>query len=99
MKNIVTVARLNDKARRIYELPENVTLQPGTLVRVETRSGDLLYGQTVTPSALMDDAAVTTIKATLGMDETGNFLKVKAAFGEPEEMVYATGKQEPNETE
>lgn len=89
MKNIITVTRLNDKARRIYELPEDVTLQKGTLVQVETRFGNLLYGFTATASALMDDTAVAMIRATLGMNEAGNFLKVKtvygkAVYGEPE---------------
>lgn len=97
MKNIVTVTRLNDKARRIYELPENVTLQPGTLVQVETRSVDLLYGQTATASALMDDNAVQIIRATLGMDETGDFLKVKAVYGEPHELDSETDEQEESE--
>ena len=86
MKNIITVTRLNDKARRIYELPEDVTLQKGTLVQVETRFGDLLYGFTATASALMDDTAVAMIRATLGMDPAGDFLKVKAVYGEPEAL-------------
>ena len=86
MKNIITVTRLNDKARRIYELPEDVTLQKGTLVQVETRFGDLLYGLTATASALMDDTAVAMIRATLGMNEAGDFLKVKAVYGEPEAL-------------
>ena len=34
MKNIITVKRINDNARRIYELPEDVTLQPGTIVEL-----------------------------------------------------------------
>ena len=86
MKNIITVKRINDNARRIYELPEDVTLQKGTLVQVETRFGDLLYGFTATASALMDDTAVAMIRATLGMNEAGNFLKVKTVYGEPEAL-------------
>ena len=86
MKNIITVKRINDNARRIYELPEDVTLQQGTLVQVETRFGDRLYGITTTASALMDDTAVTALRAVLGMDATGDFLPVKAVYGEPEEL-------------
>ena len=84
MKNIITVTRLNDKARRIYELPEDVTLQPGIIVELQNRFDNLTLGVTQSYNALLDDNAVAMIRATLGMDPAGDFLKVKAVYGEPE---------------
>ena len=105
MKNIITVNRINDKARRIYELPEDKAVKAGTLVQVETRFGDRLYGITTTDSALMDDTAVAIIRAALGMNPAGDFLPVKAVYGEPEEIQYPedtepdAGEDEPEDDE
>lgn len=106
MKNIITVKRINDNARRIYELPEDKPVKAGTLVQVNSRYGDLLYGITITDSALMDDTAVATLRATLGMRIDGNFFPVKAVYGEPEELVYQESIEpedgcgiEPDDTE
>ena len=86
MKNIITVTRLNDKARRIYELPEDVTLRPGTIVELENRFDNLTIGVTLSNSALLDDTAVAVIRNALNLDVTGDFLKVKAVFGESEDL-------------
>lgn len=82
MKNIITVTRLNDKARRIYELPEDVTLRPGTIVELENRFDNLTIGVTLSNSALLDDNAVAVIRNALNLDVNGNFLRVRAVFGE-----------------
>lgn len=94
MKNIVTVKRLNDSARRIYALPETVTVPQGTLVQVETSYGGHLYGITETPSTLLEDSAVAIIRSTLGFNPDGEFLKVEALFLEPE--LIETGTEEPD---
>lgn len=88
MKNIITVKRINDNARRIYELPEDVTLQPGTIVELQSRFDNLTLGVTQSYNALLDDNAVAIIRTALGMDDTRDFFKVERVYGEPEELHY-----------
>ena len=105
MKNIITVKRINDNARRIYELPEDVTLQPGSIVELQSRFGNLTLGVTLSYSTLLDDNAVAIIRTALGMDATGDFFKVERVFGEPEELQYPedtepdAGEDEPEDDE
>ena len=53
----------------------------------------------------MDDTAVAIIRAALGMNPAGDFLPVKAVYGEPEEIQYPedtepdAGEDEPEDDE
>lgn len=93
MKNIITVTRLNDNAHRIYELPEEYTIDKGALVLVETRFDTVVYGIATTPSTVMEDEAVKIVRAALGMNPDGDFLKVKAVYTDAVVIEYP-GKDE-----
>lgn len=93
MKNIITIKRINDNARRIYELPEEYAIDSGAMVQVETSYGDRLYGIALTPSAVLDDATVQILRATLGMNPAGDFLRVKAIITDTVEIDYPEAEE------
>ena len=85
MKNLITVRRIDDHAHRIYELPESVKLQPGTLVELENRQDRLTLGVTESHSALVDDDTVRMLYAAFGI-LNGDFLKVTSVFDESRDL-------------
>lgn len=100
MKNIITINRLTDNARRIYELPEDAAVTKGTLVKVATRyGGEALLGIAATDNILMDEDQIKAVRVTLGMCESGNFVKVLAVYDEPKELKYPTEADKPEDDE
>ena len=89
MKNIITIIRTKDNARRIYALPEEAVVAKGTLVKVETHySDEQLIGIAATDNILMDENQIKAVRVTLGLREVGEFLKVLAVYSEPQELEY-----------
>lgn len=82
-KNIIKVYRFKDNTSRLYQLPDDMTLDRGVVVDVEFgRNGVTACGLTVSKNYLCDDTTESMIRDLFHMPASADFKKVVAVYEE-----------------